>query len=302
MRHSDRASMLRCGWALAAIPRGDAVRVRARIAGLVLCGAIASCGAESSGPSGPGGSAGVGGAGGGHEPGGSTGEFDPSGGASGGLGGNCAVNLTGTLRDFRPWDDGSGHPDFERYLSGPIDGLVQPELGDDHKPVYAPAGGTAATTGPAEFGQWFNDVEGINLAFPFTIEPIIDASGALSYVNEAFFPLDNQGFGNNDDEDRNFGFTFELHMEFAYKGGEVFTFVGDDDLWVFINGKLGIDLGGVHGAESETINLDERAAELGITKGSSYSLDLFQAERHTGESHFTIQSSLEFTNCEPIVF
>jgi fibro-slime domain-containing protein len=228
--------------------------------------------------------------------------FAGSGGStSNGQGGNCAVNLTGTVRDFRAFNGGAGHPDFEVFGGNGLDGLVEFDLGADHKPVYAHPGGTAHTTGPSEFAQWFNDVEGVNMAFPFTITPVVGPDGGLTYANNAFFPIDGQGFGNEGNE-HNYHFTYELHMEFAYKGGEVFTFTGDDDLWVFINNRLGIDLGGLHPALSETIDLDAMAGTLGITVGQTYALDLFQAERHTSESNFTIQSSLEFTNCDPIVF
>jgi fibro-slime domain-containing protein len=57
---------------------------------------------------------------------------------------------------------------------------------------------------------------------------------------------------------------------------------------VFINGKLVIDLGGVHGAESATVLLDS----LGLTRGSTYPLDLFFAERHVTGSHFRVDTSL----------
>ncbi|MGZ3474929.1 MAG: fibro-slime domain-containing protein, partial [Polyangiales bacterium] len=76
-----------------------------------------------------------------------------------------------------------------------------------------------------------------------------------------------------------------------------FEFTGDDDLWVYINRKLAIDLGGVHGAENGKIDLDARAGELGITKGKVYQLDFFFAERHTTESNFRIDTTLDFVDC-----
>jgi fibro-slime domain-containing protein len=268
---------------------------------ILLCGAIAAtsvaCGSSSDDSSGGGGSGTESGAGAST----GTGFGNVGGGNSTGQGGACAATLTGTVRDFKSYAGGNGHPDFETFSGNGLPGLVETTLGADHKPVYAHPGGTANTTGPAEFDQWYRDTAGVNIAIPFTITPMIDNDGALVYDNSAFFPIDGQGFG-DEGNPHNFGFTFELHMEFAYKGGEVFTFTGDDDLWVFINDQLAIDLGGLHPALSATIDLDARAAELGITPGTTYPLDLFHAERHTTASNFRIQSSLDFTNCAPIIY
>lgn len=84
-------------------------------------------------------------------------------------------------------------------------------------------------------------------------------------------------------------------------GEESFSFTGDDDLWVFINGKLAIDLGGVHAPMAGEVDLAARAAELGLQPGEEYPIDFFQAERMNSQSNFHVETSLAFTNCDPII-
>jgi len=212
--------------------------------------------------------------------------------------GMCDPKLVGVIRDFKGYPN--GHPDFEHFGGEGLKGLVQVDLGADHKPVYAPNGPTVNTTGKAEFDQWFRDVPDVNKTIPYTIQLIDDGNGLGTFDSDAFFPIDGQGWG-DEGFDHNYGFTYELHMVFQYSGKEIFSFSGDDDLWVFVNNKLAIDLGGLHPAQSATLDVDAMAAQLGIVKGKEYSLDLFQAERHSTGSNFKVQSSLNFTNCNPII-
>lgn len=194
----------------------------------------------------------------------------------------ASISLTGTIRDFN-----DTHPDFEGVIA--VDpGIVEATLGGDGKPVYASATTTTTTTGQANFDQWYRDTAGVNMSDSLSImldDP--DNDGIYTYSNSSFFPIDGMLFGNQG-RSHNYHFTFELATEFTYNGGETFSFTGDDDLWVFINDQLVIDLGGVHSALSDSVSLDT----LGLTLGETYSLNLFFAERHTVASTFRIDTSI----------
>ena len=60
----------------------------------------------------------------------------------------------------------------------------------------------------------------------------------------------------NDGLPHNFGFTTEIHYFFQYRGGESLTFSGDDDVWIFVNRRLALDLGGMHPRLERTLDLD----------------------------------------------
>jgi fibro-slime domain-containing protein len=200
--------------------------------------------------------------------------------------GACGSLLFGVLRDFH--DD---HPDFERDVVGEDPGIVDPLLGDDGKPVYA-GGTTGTTTGAAAFDQWFRDVDGVNVPLPIAFSLSEESPGQYVFSDGAFFPADDAGFG-NEGRPHNYHFTVELHGNFEYQGGEVFTFRGDDDLFTYVDGRLAIDLGGVHVPLSRTIDMDMVAADLGLEIGETYPLDFFFAERHTTLSNFRIETSIE---------
>jgi fibro-slime domain-containing protein/RHS repeat-associated protein len=201
---------------------------------------------------------------------------------------SSAIVLNATVRDFN-----DSHPDFEKGISGLVTGLVQNQLGADSKPVFAGPDGRGAISSAGSFGQWYHDAAGVNVktVLPLALQETAPGSGIFSLQSSAFFPIDGQLFGNQG-RSHNYHFTVELHTSFTYRGGEVFQFTGDDDIWVFINKRLAVDLGGVHGAAAGAVSLDT----LGLTPGQTYSFDFFFAERHTSDSNFRLQTSI---NLEP---
>jgi len=199
--------------------------------------------------------------------------------------------LPAIIRDFN-----DTHPDMERPLSmgnGLDLGIVESQLGADGAPVYASSGVTKTTSGRAAFDQWYHDAPGVNRSTQYSIQMQVSPTkpGFFVFDNRGFFPIDNQLFGNQG-RSHNFHFTLATQFNFRYIGGEVFRFRGDDDLWVFINGRLAIDLGGLHESLTGEVLLDERAAQLGLVKDQVFPLHLFFAERHTVESNFSIETSI----------
>lgn len=202
-----------------------------------------------------------------------------------------------TIRDFP-----DSHIDFQN--KNIIDfNIVTDTLGADGRPVYKPGnnGSTPSTHGKVYFDQWYRDVPGVNISFHRQLEmqPSDDSRFKYTFNDAFFFPIDGEGFGNypgatgHDGNPHNFHFTLETHLKFFYVPGGTFRFRGDDDLWIYINGKLVVNLGGVHGPETRTVELDSIADELGLEPGNSYPFDLFFAERHARGSVFQFESSFE---------
>ncbi len=211
---------------------------------------------------------------------------------------SAGITLSGTVRDFQMLPAASQalpNPDFENAISNDR-GIVTGTLGLDGKPVYdtlAHPGGTATTfsNGPVSatdfFNQWYHDTPGYNipLTASITLDPI--GGGLFQYSNNAFFPIDGLGFGNQG-QPHNYSFTYEINTTFHYTGSGVFDFSGDDDVFVFVNNQLVIDLGGVHGPENGSVDV----STLGLAVGNNYSLDVFFAERHTVGSDFLMTTDL----------
>lgn len=218
------------------------------------------------------------------------------------------IQLNGTIRDFKV-----GHPDMQKPGNriGVVKNMVLDDLGEDDKPILTsqPLPNKARITSASTFDQWFRDVEGVNIPIPYSItldngqeEP----GGIYSFSVEKpvyFFPIDGQGWGDTatdkNGNQRNFYFTFEIHTQFTYidpadrDHALLFSFTGDDDVWVFVNGKLVVDIGGVHRQASDWVNLDDEAEALGLEPGGTYKLDFFFAERHTSESNFRIETTIQ---------
>lgn len=211
--------------------------------------------------------------------------------ASAGVASAATVTLEGRIRDFN-----DTHANFESNL-GTVYGAVKNELGADGKPVWNnPASPVFSTE--ADFNQWYNDVAGVNQGRDFQLTLDDSATpGIYTYASNSFFPIDGELQGNQG-RAHNYHFTLELHGQFSFDDGQSFTFTGDDDLWVYFDGNLGIDLGGVHSSLSQTITSDQLIA-LGLSKGTVYDLDIFFAERHTTKSNFKIQTSFAVTPPEP---
>jgi fibro-slime domain-containing protein len=98
---------------------------------------------------------------------------------------------------------------------------------------------------------------------------------------------------------RNFYFTTEARYLFRYTAPAPLTFYGDDDVWVFVNGRLALDLGAPHERLQGTVMIDP---SYGLEVGRIYEIAVFHADRHPRESNYQLTLSSFATTksvCEP---
>ena len=121
-------------------------------------------------------------------------------------------------------------------------------------------------------------------------------------LSDGFFPVDDLGTEQitrvGDDETQpghNFHFTLHSGGNFVYREAKnlFFDFSGDDDVYLFINGKLALDLGGAHQRAEKSIKLNEMVEQLGLQEGQTYSFDFFYMERHTTDSNLKINTNID---------
>jgi fibro-slime domain-containing protein len=235
------------------------------------------------------------------------------------------IDMKVRYHDFKAKAETGGHPDFENINASKL-GLVGAActktnqatcgvLGSNGKPTFVLTSSNIINS-PASFQQWYLD-DPLNKGIDGSIRMTRQTTAGNPYVfdNTSFFPLDNDpnGFGKYLATGHDFHFTTELDYFFQYNGGEELTFRGDDDVWVFINRKLAVDIGGVHGVQSGRVVLGDEdstcsihagpnmapaactapingAADIrfGLVKGGIYQISFFQAERHTSASNFRL--------------
>jgi len=221
----------------------------------------------------------------------------------------ASIDIPIVYRDFQVASIAGGHPDFETYGgNAATTGLVKRVLGATGFPEFLSTTGSGAfgqqLTSAAAFAQWWTENPLEKTIFNQSLSLAKQPDDSYVYDSSSFFNIDNLGWGNTAGQSHNFSFTSELRYYFTFQGGEVLDFRGDDDVWVFVNGKLAVDLGGLHPPTAGSVTLDAaRAATFGLTKGGMYELDLFQAERHTNGSNYKLTLrgfEKAKTSCAPI--
>lgn len=120
-----------------------------------------------------------------------------------------------------------------------------------------------------------------------------------------FYPLENLGYeqpglltatSKVNNGAKNGGFTLRGESQFVYNKASklYFTFTGDDDVYMYINGTLALDLGGAHGRNSKTVNLNDLdATKYGLKEGQVATFTFFYMERCSDASTFGIKTNMK---------
>ena len=123
-----------------------------------------------------------------------------------------------------------------------------------------------------------------------------------------FYPIDGLGYdailGDTTDKTNTSGngvrpahpngsYTLRGEAQFVYQEDLYFEFSGDDDVYMYVNGVLALDLGGAHGICTKRVNLKDVAAKCHLTPGEVATFTFFYMERNSDASNFKIETNME---------
>lgn len=129
----------------------------------------------------------------------------------------------------------------------------------------------------------------------YKLTKVIDQNGdQLAEAGNNFFPLDkvSRNEGSNNSHNYFFGMRYDVTFKIGdYVGPLNYTFTGDDDLWVVLDGKkIVIDLGGIHDAATETVNLWKYVQDE--DKEKEHTLTILYMERGANLSNCQMEFTL----------
>ncbi|HBN56423.1 MAG TPA: hypothetical protein DD414_06575, partial [Lachnospiraceae bacterium] len=239
----------------------------------------------------------------------------------------------GLVKDMKKNDDGSMDVNFSDGVTGPSIGVFGNESGTG-KIIYpnwnlkfnrmgdtftlssvSMSNNTSVASGLEKFGHpgkydgtngnkmiWTNNFWPLDVKWhdqEKILDPMFGGATRPKRSGGATVPPSDDGIDHNS----YFGMTYSVDFDLVeeYVGPLEYYFYGDDDMWVFLDGKLVCDIGGVHSSVGEYVDLwdyiekADSSSELGSRENharSKHTLSVFYTERGASGSSCWMQFTL----------